>query len=80
MKRGILILILFLNMTIAYGDEIGVVVTLNNEVMILEEPAYIINNRTLLPLRYMLEPLGLEVSWINKTRTIIAKKKTWTFN
>lgn len=76
MKKGIFILIfiLFLNMTMAYGDESEIVVTLNDEVMILEEPAYIIGDRTLLPLRYILEPLGLEVSWNAKTRTVIAKK------
>lgn len=75
----IMSLILLLNISYAFGEttEIqpaDIVITLNEEVMILEEPPYIINGRTLLPLRYIFEPLGLEVSWVEETRTALGKK------
>jgi len=42
----------------------------NNEPVILDLPAMIINGRTLVPLRFVSENLGAKVDWDGKTQTI----------
>lgn len=37
---------------------------------------FIHNNRTMLPIRYVAESLGLDVQWMEKTRTVILSDKT----
>lgn len=37
---------------------------------------FIHNNRTMLPIRHVAESLGLEVQWIEKTRTVVLTDKT----
>lgn len=47
-----------------YGETPSdVIITLDGVEMSLEEPVYIIEGRTLVPVRYIFEPLGLEVTW-----------------
>lgn len=75
-----LILLLSLNILNVYGEieefsPADIVISLNSEIMELEEPPYIVNGRTLLPVRYIFEPLGLEVFWNGETRTAIGIKE-----
>ncbi len=42
----------------------------NNEAYSLEVPAKIINNRTMVPLRFIIDVLGLKVEWNNQNRTV----------
>lgn len=37
---------------------------------------FIHNNRTMLPIRYVAESLGMDVQWINETRTVLMTDKT----
>ena len=37
---------------------------------------FIYNNRTMLPIRHVAESLGLDVQWIEKTRTVVLTDKT----
>ncbi|WP_215507270.1 BspA family leucine-rich repeat surface protein [Peptoniphilus sp. EMRHCC_23] len=37
---------------------------------------FIHNNRTMLPIRYVAESLGMDVQWINETRTVLLTDKT----
>jgi carbon monoxide dehydrogenase subunit G len=41
----------------------------NGEVVTLDAPARIINNRTLVPVRFISESLGAKVNWDAKTKT-----------
>lgn len=64
MKRAISILMIFLMVSMTYAETpADVIITLDGEIMTLEEPVFIRNGRTLVPVRYLLEPLGLEVNW-----------------
>lgn len=65
MKRLISVMIMLLCLVgFVYGEEpADVTIVLNEEVMVLETPPYIINGRTLVPVRFLFEPLGLEVNW-----------------
>jgi len=58
-------------------DETEIILTLNNDTAYvngdevkLDVPSEAINNRTLVPLRFILESLGLKVDWDNDTQTI----------
>lgn len=76
MKRFIsilLFLVLCLGMSSAEGNEINV--TLDGEVMILEEPVYIIDGRTMVPVKFVFEPLGLEVKWDGENRIASGHKE-----
>jgi hypothetical protein len=53
--------------TIKIGDTSP---TVNGEAMTLDVPAQIINNRTLVPLRFISESLGADVVWDGKERTV----------
>ncbi len=83
MKRKMLFFILIFLLTThgayAFGDTeaepADIVIELNNNIMDLEAPPYIMEGRTLVPLRYIFEPLGLEVMWDQATRTAIGKKE-----
>lgn len=52
---------LYINQTTAY---------INNIPYELEVPAQLINNRTMVPLRFIAEALGTDVNWDGKTRTV----------
>ena len=45
--------------------------TTNGQTHMLDVPAQIINDRTMLPLRAVLESVGYELDWIEATRTIL---------
>lgn len=64
----------------APGWEIKLVVgqsqaVVNGQSQILDAPAVIMNNRTLVPLRFIGEALGTEVSWDGKTRTVTVTQR-----
>ena len=42
-----------------------------NKITTMDAAPYIKNGRTMLPVRYVAEALGLSVEWINETRTVI---------
>jgi hypothetical protein len=44
--------------------------TVNGREIPLEVPALMLNNRTLVPVRFISESLGAEVDWIIKTQTV----------
>lgn len=80
MKKALSIMLLILMMaSYTFGEtkpeSTELTIELNNVVMDLEEPPVIINGRTMLPVRYIFEPLGLTVSWDEVTRTAIGEKE-----
>ena len=46
----------------------------NNKTVTLDSPAFIENDRTYLPLRFVSENLGADVEWIEKTQEVIITK------
>lgn len=44
--------------------------TINNQIVPLESPARVLNNRTLVPIRFVSESFGAGVSWNERTRTV----------
>ena len=40
-------------------------------IMAMDVAAYVKNGRTMLPIRYVAEALGLQVSWVKETRTVL---------
>ncbi|OPX90199.1 MAG: hypothetical protein A4E53_01085 [Pelotomaculum sp. PtaB.Bin104] len=42
----------------------------NGELVILDVPAKIINDRTMVPLRFVSEAMGCQVKWTESTRTV----------
>lgn len=55
-----------------------VTVVLNGETVTFDTPAYIENNRTMVPLRAIAEALGLEVSWDQGSATAWLSDGSWT--
>ncbi|MDQ0888936.1 hypothetical protein QFZ81_004024 [Paenibacillus sp. V4I9] len=53
---------------LSVGDTNAIV---NGSVVKLELPSEIINNKTMIPLRFVSEALGAKVDWINYTRTVL---------
>ncbi|MCF6092849.1 N-acetylmuramoyl-L-alanine amidase family protein [Microaerobacter geothermalis] len=51
----------------------------NGRDVILDSPPALINNRTLLPLRFVGESLGANVAWDEATRTVIANQRISLF-
>ena len=49
--------------------------TVNNKVNLLDSPPRIINNSTMVPIRFISEALGSEVEWDNDTRKVTIKYK-----
>ncbi|MCR4441354.1 MAG: copper amine oxidase N-terminal domain-containing protein [Peptococcaceae bacterium] len=59
---------------------VKIVLTLNNSTAVLngntktlDSPATLVNNRTMVPLRFVAESLGVKVDWIGATRTVKMK-------
>ena len=50
--------------------------SINGKEITLDSPAIIDNDRTLVPVRFIAESLGSNVSWNNKTRTVVIKNKS----
>lgn len=62
-------------------DEINIVIvideavaTVNDEEITLDSPAFIENDRTYLPLRFVMEELGADVQWDGEARTVTIVK------
>lgn len=65
-----------------YLKEIGlnvqnyVTIKYNNKEILTEQPAVIVDGRTLVPLRAIFEAMGASVEWKNNTRTAYASRKS----
>lgn len=60
------------------GGRRVVTVVLNGETVTFDTPAYIENNRTMVPLRAVAEALGLEVTWDQTSATAWLSDGSWT--
>lgn len=47
-----------------------VTIQVNGEMVTLEEPPYIVNNRTVVPIRFLMDILGYEVKWDGETQKV----------
>lgn len=62
MKKVIISAILLLAFTqIVYADDISI--ELNDEIVMFEEPPLIVKDRTMVPLKFLMDTLGYEVKW-----------------
>jgi len=53
-------------------------VRINGENIVLDQPATILNGRTMLPIRFIAENLGAKVDWIEETQTVVITDETAT--
>ena len=60
------------------GGRRVVTVVLNGETVTFDTPAYIENNRTMVPLRAVAEALGLEVTWDQTSATAWLSDGSWS--
>ena len=80
--KMLILAVLFITMTmqeVSYGNafpERVVTVTINGEVIGFDEPARLINERTMVPMRKIYESLGATVQWVDEAQLIIATFKT----
>ncbi|MBE7031794.1 MAG: copper amine oxidase N-terminal domain-containing protein [Ruminococcaceae bacterium] len=74
------VLLITMAMQMGYPDNIFaervVTVTVNGEVIQFDEPARLINARTMVPMRKIYETLGATVQWVDEAQLIIATFKT----
>lgn len=74
------VLIITVVVQMGYPDNIfaerAVTVTINGELIVFDEPARLINARTMVPMRKIYETLGAAVQWVNEAQLIIATFKT----
>ena len=62
--------------TLKIGDANAVV---NGKNIVLDCPAQIVNDRTMVPVRFIAETLGCKVDWDNDTRTVIINEGDYDF-
>ncbi|QIB27934.1 copper amine oxidase N-terminal domain-containing protein [Caloranaerobacter azorensis] len=79
MKKISIFLVIILLMNVVgplkvLADEQSIKVSINGKLVEFDVPPTIINGRTLVPVRAILEQFGLKVDWDNETRTVIGKK------
>lgn len=75
MRKWLVTILLFCTIAFAYGQEpADVTIVLNEENLIMEQPPFIENGRTLVPVRFIFEPLGLNVSWDSERQVAIGEK------
>ena len=80
--KMLILTVLFITMTmqeVSYGNtftERAVTVTINDEVIEFDEPARLINSRTMVPMRKIYETLGATVQWVGEAELILATFKT----
>lgn len=48
---------------------------INGEYVQLDAPAKILNDRTMVPIRFVAEALGCEVEWLAKEKTVVIRKE-----
>ena len=73
----VLAVTMLLMLTAAGSSRRTVTVVLNGETVVFDTPAYIENNRTMVPLRAIAEALGLEVSWDQASATAWLSDSSW---
>ncbi len=71
MKKLICIVLTFLLClgTVAFADDVAIKLIADNK--IISTPTHVVNNRTLIPLRALMESIGATVDWVNETQTAI---------
>ena len=76
MKRVLSIILLILLSISFVGAETQepIDISLNGQELLLDEPPIIVEGRTLVPVRFIFEPLGLTISWNSESRTAIGEK------
>ena len=74
------VLIITVVVQMGYPDNVfaerAVTVTINGEVIEFDEPARLINARTMVPMRKIYETLGATVQWVGEAELILATFKT----
>lgn len=77
MKRALSIILLILLSISFVGAETQepIDISLNGQELLLDEPPIIVEGRTLVPVRFIFEPLGLTISWNSESRTAIGEKE-----
>lgn len=76
MKKALSIMLMMLVIiSSGYAESDEIKITLNGDLMIMAEPATIINGRTMVPVKFIFEPLGLEVKWDASRRAAIGQKE-----
>jgi|GEM_PF-1399224 len=69
MKKIIVGLMLMLSISqLAFGEDIHIEV--NGEEKIFEQPPYIVEDRTMVPIKFLLDTLGYKVEWLSETRQV----------
>ena len=49
-------------------------VKVTGDLIVIDVPAKVMNNRTMVPLRFIAEQLGLKVEWNPETQTVAIEK------
>lgn len=75
MKKVLSIILMMLMFQLPVVAEKEISIVLNGTPMSLQEPIVVVEGRTLVPVKFIFEPLGLEVSWNGETRTATGQKK-----
>lgn len=69
MKKILVCVLLMMALSpVSYGDDIQIVV--NDEIMMFENPPYIVNDRTMVPIKFIMDTLGYQVLWLPETRQV----------
>lgn len=74
MKKIMIIVMILLCTLTVYGEESDVTIVIEGEMLTLDLPTYIIDGRTLVPVRFLFEPLGLDVKWDPERFVAIGEK------
>lgn len=75
MKKAVISIIMFLALTqIIFAEDITI--EINDEVIVFEEPPLIVEDRTMVPLKFLMDTLGYQVSWNAETYEVTANRNT----
>lgn len=74
----ILMLCMFMHANIIYANNENVSIYLDNEKLTFDQPPFIDNGSTLVPMRTIFEKLGAHVDWDGATQTVTATRETDT--
>jgi len=75
MKKAFISVFLILAFTqVVFAEDITI--EINDEVVVFEEPALIVEDRTMVPLKFLMDTLGYQVSWNAETYQVTALRNT----
>lgn len=73
MKKVVISIIMFLALTqIIFAEDITI--EINDEVIVFEEPPLIVDDRTMVPLKFLMDTLGYQISWNAETYEVTATR------